>query len=593
MDYRIKLTSAQREAVRYKENLSLVSCPGSGKTRTIVAKLLNCLNEVTESTRLIGCITYTNAAVDEIVRRVSKSIGRDALEDNFDIGTIHSFCLSNIFRPYHWKLTNFEYGFTILPPEDETYHQLVNDLISKYSLDNQAFDDFGLLNRVTKLPYRIPQQAATDFWNYLDSHSFVDFNGIIYYSSLIIKQFPFISSGLASKFAWILVDEFQDTSEYQVDILKAIASFGRTKFFIVGDPYQSIMSFAGGRPDLMDEFTREVGSRSDLRLSGNFRSSQIIINYAERLLPRKPAMQSFSEDKYLGLKPRWIHTSDVFDEIEEQFIPALQQNNINIGKCAILAPNIFQFFPLSPRLRNAGIPIIGPGARPYKRSNHLIAPLAEEVCSYTETMDTQMVKVIRRRLSELIINLEGKINQTFFSYQGDIAILEIIIIAKKLKSESDSALSFLENFSSEVENILAKRSFVSESNRKLISNSGFEIVEDIKKNHKKRNFDISNLSVADLGLFGYRSESLRLLTMHKAKGREFEGVLIINAQDGLIPYKDPPAGSDEEEEARRLFYVAITRAKKFLMIITNSSDWRNPYPSRFLYEIFPNGPECL
>lgn len=97
----MKLNRQQKESIFHEGNMSLVSCPGSGKTHTIVTRLLRCMDEVRDTTRRIGCITYTKAAVNEIQHRLSLYLGRDEYEDKFDIGTIHSFCLNNIFRPNH------------------------------------------------------------------------------------------------------------------------------------------------------------------------------------------------------------------------------------------------------------------------------------------------------------------------------------------------------------------------------------------------------------------------------------------------------------------------------------------------------------
>ena len=149
--------------------------------------------------------------MDEIQYRLAKAIGRQDYEDHFDIGTIHSFCLNNVFRPFHAHLKPFAGGYEVLPPEHEEYQEGVRDIMKRHRLDNQAFDDFGLLQRGEKLPYRITQAAAYDFWYFLDSNAYVDFNGIISYSSQICRELFFVSSALASKYAWILVDEFQDT----------------------------------------------------------------------------------------------------------------------------------------------------------------------------------------------------------------------------------------------------------------------------------------------------------------------------------------------------------------------------------------------
>jgi DNA helicase II / ATP-dependent DNA helicase PcrA len=581
MAEKMKLTTEQKAAVEHEDHLALTSCPGSGKTRTIIAKLVRCLEEIRNTTRRIACITYTNAAVDEVQYRLAREIGRGDLDDYFEISTLHAFCLNNIFRPFHTRIPHFSTGYEILPPEHEEYRAYVNSLMRIYNLDRRAFDDFGQLQRGHTPPYRIKQEAADDFWNFLDSNSYVDFNSIIYYSSQLVKDMPFISSALASKYNWILVDEFQDTSTAQKDILSEIFKFGRTKFFIVGDPEQSIMGFAGGRPDLMEDFSAELGAKSDVSLSGNFRSSERIVTAAETLIPRQLAMKAVGDYKNCGEEPRWVSTSDVFTTLTSEFFPWAKEQNVPYGNCAILAPTIFQFFGLAPKLRNAGIPLIGPGARPYRRSNHLIAPIAEEVCCYIQHNENRLLRIIRYRLRDLILNVEGRKEPRIDCFEGDVCIMRIIKLAVRLRKRHTTAIGFLNNFGKGLASILQKSGYIGADSEAIIAVSGSEIGEDIERHQGLSRNQAETFSIDDLGLFGSASNSIRLLTLHKAKGREFDAVAIIGAEEGLMPFRNPLPRSQEEAEARRVFYVGMTRAKKILMLISERNGTR---PSRFLYE---------
>jgi len=580
----MKLTSQQKEAIFHDGNLSLVSCPGSGKTHTIVARLLRCMDEVKKTTRRIACITYTNAAVNEIQYRLSRYIGRDEFEDKFDVGTIHSFCLHSIFRPNHWRLSDFREGFCVLTPDDEQYKEIIENIIIDNALDRRAFDQFELLFRGRNPPYHITTKAAQDYWNCLDENNYIDFNGIIYYSAQLTASHSFIPAGLGAAFAWFLVDEFQDTSEYQVQILSSIASFNHTKFFIVGDPGQSIMSFAGGRPDLMDIFASEISARDDVSLSGNFRCSAPIVSLSESLQPRIPAVCAVGENKDYNFQPVWRHSTTPFSGLEDYFLPAVGARGIDWGECAILAPNFYILCAIAPRLRNMRIPLIGPGARPYRKSNHLIAPLVEVMCSYIEYSDPRMIRTIRRRTREIIENCESRWNPKLFTFNGDLAIARIAVLAKRLRDDNPLAKVFLKEFASGCASIMIDHELLVESSRKLLEDSSASMIEDIKNHSRTSCFDVNNFSVSDMGLFARGDRSIKLLTLHRAKGREFDAVAVVRVQEGLVPYGNPRKGSAQEDEARRLLYVAITRARKILMIFTDSSDGRGP--SRFLSEIF-------
>ena len=250
----MRLTDEQRAAVLEHGHVCLVSCPGSGKTRVIIAKLLHCIDTVRDSTRRIACITHTNAAADEIDCRLREnSFSEDELY--YEISTIHGFALQNILRPFHHLLLEFRAGFTILTSDMEEYSLKARELMTRYQLQGFAFEEF---ERIQRGPDGGPSQAVTlpadlqlEWFEWLDQNAYVTLNEMVYHSGRLVITYPHIASALASRFEWILVDEFQDSSPGQIVILKEIYRFGRTTFFCVGDPNQSIYRFAGASPELL------------------------------------------------------------------------------------------------------------------------------------------------------------------------------------------------------------------------------------------------------------------------------------------------------------------------------------------------------
>src|ERR1700683_4518042 len=132
----MRLTPEQRDAVSQHGHVCLVSCPGSGKTRVIIAKLLQCIDSVRDSTRRIACITHTNAAADEIDYRLRENSFSDD-ELYYEISTIHSFALQNILRPFHHLLPEFRAGFTILTSDLEAYSVKAHELMERYELQDR------------------------------------------------------------------------------------------------------------------------------------------------------------------------------------------------------------------------------------------------------------------------------------------------------------------------------------------------------------------------------------------------------------------------------------------------------------------------
>jgi len=237
----MKLTDEQKNAVRCDENLMLTACPGSGKTRVIISKLARTVDEVRDTPRAVACITYTNAAVHEIEGRLRYHIqpGDDAY---FDICTIHSFCLNHIFRRFCYLIPGYKQGFRVLAPGTEEFEEHVKAIYSAHGRPPPAFrefDDFSQLRisldgkpvgpAITR--GGVTPQMALDYWKRIREAGLIDFAHIVYFSLLLLRRRKEILRYVSAKFAWILVDEFQDTTDLQVEILTLIAGEQRTRFF--------------------------------------------------------------------------------------------------------------------------------------------------------------------------------------------------------------------------------------------------------------------------------------------------------------------------------------------------------------------------
>jgi len=576
----MKLTKDQRNAVEHDENTLIVACPGSGKTRALVAKLLRCLEEVRGSSRRITCITYTNSAVYEIENRL-KIYGKTGDEEYCDISTIHAFCLNHILQFFYWRLPEFKNGFTVLPSDSEKFREIVSSVCEDYGLTYKAHECFELLNRDTDgtpiITGEINDNIALDFWNRLSKDNYIDFPNLIYYSFRLIVEWPSIAHALACRFAWFLVDEFQDTSALQVEIFKHIAEIGKTKFFLVGDPFQSIYGFAGARPDLMHKFAKDIDAKGDFKLVGNFRSSIPVIKHAERLCPRNPPMIAVGNSLSFKEEPIYLHCSSTFEGIIKYFLPALKELGIEYGKSAILAPWWVKLLWLGRQLRDYGIPIVGPGARPYKRT-HLFALLAEQVCAYIEHPDPKFIYQIEKELYNLINNITGSANYKVYSYMGRIVVYRLINKGKNLRNECENGLVWLKRASENFADILIEAEFLPKRSSDLLKES----VKDMEQDMISQGVDVDNLSVEKLGMFASTEKNMKLLTMHRAKGREFDAVAIVDLHEGKVPHYSAKT-AEQINDYRRLLYVSITRAKRLLMYITDKEDQRN-IPSRFLYK---------
>lgn len=582
----ISLTPDQREAVHCQDSLMLSACPGSGKTRVIIAKLLQLAEKVEATPRSIGCITYTNAAVDEIEARV-RQIGTNTLFDRCEISTIHAFCLQFILRPYKWMAPELPTDLKILTREMRLFDQLVRTVEDEQRRrpDFAAFENYASIRMdIYGNPAGsgieggiVTDATARRYWELMLANGYIDFSMILYYSLQILRDHPFVGDGLSSRFAWLLVDEFQDTTDVQVEILKVLQDRLHTQFFLVGDEHQSIHAFAGGRPDLANEFADDIGARQDIFLSGNFRSAEEIIIPAQTLIRRNPAMYPTGEAAERAGTVSYAHASTATVAVTDHFLPLLEENDIPLGQAAILAPWWRHLVPIARTLREFDVPVFGPGARPYQR-RRLFAPLAEQLGASVATETLSVLPGVEKALFRLIGEAMGVSRFDLFSYNGRRISLALVYEAKSIADLHSGGMDWLVQCAQAAGRILLDEEWIDTVTAAAINTS----VEEMRADMTRNNVDVANLQIEDLGLFADPDSAIKLITMHNSKGREFDAVAIVHANEGQIPHFKAST-REEFDEARRLFYVGITRARKHLMVVSDQSDLRN-VPTRFIRE---------
>ena len=462
---------------------------------------------------------------------------------------------------------------------------MVREVCTTFNLSySQVREEFERLTRnangdpILSEGSSITRAIACDFWRRLAQSKAVDFSTLIYLTNCLLQEFPSLAHALSCRFKWILVDEFQDTTELQVEILKKIHDDGNSKFFLVGDPHQSIFWFAGARPELMPEFSTYIDARSDFHLSQNWRSNPQIIAHAELLRPRAVPMipaegGNMSTDT---CAPQYVHCASPSEAVQDYFLPALAELNIDYGDAAILAPNWFILFPIGRFLREYGVPIIGPGARPY-RGSQVFARLAEYVCAYLEHPKPHIIRNVQRELHRMISEVSGVDRYDMFGYSGLVTVFRILQAGALLRERTDSAGEWLMSAADAFSTLLVESGFLPAEANGILTQSAAAMCDQMGRN---RDIDLPNMTVSDLGLFAAAGQSVHLLTMHSAKGLEFEAVALVGLHDGQIP-NHRSRTNERLDEDRRLFYVAITRAKRFLLYVTDQSRATNT-PSRFL-----------
>ncbi|WP_231586356.1 UvrD-helicase domain-containing protein, partial [Cupriavidus basilensis] len=263
----------------------LIACPGSGKTRTLTYKIAYELSRLESNKQFVVAITYTHRAADEIHERI-ESLGVDT--SRLWIGTIHSFCLEWILKPYGVYHEALDRGFRVIDQFER--EKILEALCKPYQKPKITFWDCEFYFTETDYVLSCPQTWKHDglreilgrYFDILRESRQIDFELILFYAYQLIARHPAISTLLAQLFSFVLVDEYQDTKRIQYSIIAAIlkAGQGTTKTFIVGDPNQAIYQSLGGYPIAYEDFKAMAGIDIEEReLSRNYRSSERIIDY--------------------------------------------------------------------------------------------------------------------------------------------------------------------------------------------------------------------------------------------------------------------------------------------------------------------------
>ncbi len=474
--------------------------------------------------------------------------------------------------------------WAIITSDDDWFTSVVAELTKKYNIKKSLVDRFDSLQRhyPDKLPTDsgLPDEAVAEFFRRADGDSKVTLGDIVFFSAKLVSDHPFIASALASRFAWFIVDEFQDTTVAQAKLLLVVFQNGLSKLFCVGDPNQSILGFAGAHPALMGKFAELVKAKTDCQLTGNFRSSKLIVEHAELLCASGPKMIAVGEHKDCQISPKYVHCATAIDGLFEHFLPALEELGIPFGSAAVLAPWWIDLLIVGRELRKRQIPILGPGSRPYKRT-HEFTYLSEALSAYLVTQDSDTAVAIQRALFMTLSNISEVKPWEIYRFNGRRIVFRLILAAKELLANHEGIQEWLQLSAEACEKILIEEELLTPASRGVFTKSAVEMLNDMQKH----DVDVPNMAATELGMITVPNDCLNLITMHKSKGSEFEAVAVICCHEGRVPYFATAHISEQVDESRRLLYVSATRAKKLLMYFTDKSHPNNT-PSRFLKKPF-------
>ncbi|MAJ66889.1 MAG: hypothetical protein CMM89_01425 [Rickettsiales bacterium] len=628
-DFVTNLNEQQRIAVSETNGpLLVLSGAGTGKTKVLTTRLANLIYKRLAKTNEILAVTFTNKAALEMKQRVEKILNIPV--EGMFIGTFHSIGVR--FLRKHSDLVNLKNDFTILDTSDQL--RLLKQVISFLNLDEKRYVPKNFLYMIDQaknlglLPEDINNhefEVKTDgkfgmiykaYQERLKNFNSVDFGDLITLPVKLFKKNPEIQNFYQKKFKYILVDEYQDTNGAQYMLLRLLTGEKRN-ICCVGDEDQSIYGWRGAQLKNILNFDRDFVDAKIIRLEQNYRSTGNILKTASSLI---------SENEERIGKDLWTSDSNgepvkilnlENDEAEALYIAReirnLDRNKVKLSDIAILTRASFQFKDIEDRFLKEGIKyrVVG-GLRFYERAEikdalsyfRLLINKSDNLAfeRIINTPKRGMGKVFIQRLYEFsneentslyealdrLVDLKDMKNQQLSKSKQFLQILNNHSKMLEKDDHSDVAGSLLEEVGY-IEMLQADKT--PEADGKLENLK--KLVSDIKNRNSIYEFLEEVSLLTDILSNSDGLEKISLMTLHSAKGLEFNYVFLPGWEEGIFPNQRSldENGNKGLEEERRLGYVGITRARKNLYI--SYVNFRKQYnysiyrsiPSRFLSEL--------
>ncbi len=628
-DYLENLNEPQKEAVLHLDGpLLIVAGAGSGKTKVLTSRIANIIKEKKAFPNQILAVTFTNKAAKEMQNRVSNILGSAATGLSW-LGTFHSICAKLLRK--HASAANLNSNFTIIDADDQI--RLIKNICKAENIDIKQLSPRFILAIIdrwknkgyypleviinkkdiyekTILPlYKIYQQKLND----LNS---CDFGDLILHTVKILENYSDIREIYSNNFKYILVDEYQDTNFIQSRWLNLLSEKNKN-ICCVGDDDQSIYSWRGAEIKNFLEFDQVYENTKVIRLEQNYRSSHNILSVASNLIANnqnrvgKTLTTTMEEGDLVQLncfKNGKDEAIGVSDEIEKKIKKKFSYNNV-----AILVRAIFQTREFEERFLKIGMPyrILG-GTKFYERAEikdcvaylRLIHQEKDDLAferivnNPKRAIGDSTLKNIHEFAKENNLNLE----------RASFKMLEQNLIKPKAKIGLGFFINSLNKWRNDLQ---IKKSNHVKLLQIVLDESGYSAMLKNKKDLDNENrlenikellsamkeFDnlesfLEHVSLATSVDQEWDGEKVNMMTMHAAKGLEFDVVFLPGWEEGLFPHQKSieEKGQKGLEEERRLAYVGITRAKQkaiisFSMNRFYQGDWIDSMASRFIEEL--------
>ncbi len=607
----MSFSKAQKDAVTHGQGPCLVLAgPGSGKTTVIVNRIKYLIDELKVRPEEILVITFTRFAAREMKTRFVQLMGNKELP--VTVGTFHGIYYGILKWAYHFTPQN-------ILSEEEKY-QIIRYAVNRQDLEIFDEEDFisdiaaeiGIVknNRIDIETYQSVKCSSAEFQNIYREYEArrkeerkIDFDDMLVLCYQLFVSRPDVLKLWQDKYHYILIDEFQDINKIQYDVIKMLAD-PQQNLFAVGDDDQSVYGFRGADARIMFNFKKDYPEMKQFLLDINYRSTSNIVQNALKVISNNKVR---FEKKIYAQKPKGmsLHVQEVKDPSEEsQYVLEEIQERIKSGvrpeEIAVLFRIHTDARPLVEKLWEHQIPFQMKEHLP-NIYNHFIA---KEIKTYFKMaagsrkrqdflsiMNKPKRYIGRDSLSGAEVSFEeikkfycdkewmlDRVDQFEWDLKmlGKMAPYAAIQYLRKKMGYDDYLREYAQTRRIQASDLFEVMAELEEATRPFTtSRDWFTHVEEYTNALKNREKSKDT-----------QQKGVRLMTMHAAKGLEFNSVYIIETNEGQIPYKKSLKEQKEEEE-RRLFYVAMTRAKELLKIVyVKQKNGKDVTPSRFVDELF-------
>ncbi len=616
--YLDSLNKEQLEAVKTTEGpLLVLAGAGSGKTKVLTTRVAYLIDELGISPDSILAITFTNKAAKEMKERVIRMLGPIGYQ--IQISTFHSFGLT-ILKEHYDKL-GYEKNFTILDSDDSL--TVVKKILKDMNKDPKQYSPKAIRNRISSAKNELmePEELSKFSNNEIDelvvnvyrkykdklkTNNSLDFDDLLMLPITLFRSNPDILKNYQDKFKYVLIDEYQDTNEAQYLLTKMISARYKN-ICVVGDNDQSIYSFRGSNYKNILNFEKDYKDAKVIMLERNYRSTKQILDVANNVIKKN----TFRKDKNLwtdadGGEKVIYHRAE--NEKDEAFFVKCQIEELRktapLSEIAVLYRTNAQSRNMEEALLKDNIPYKVVGSMYFYKRKEIKDLLSYLNVIYNSNDDISLLRVInvpKRGIgTKTLQNLYEKsnlLNQTLYDSIDSGKELEFKKIIEDIKSVKDNmSLTELVTYVLEKSGMKAEL----ENENTLEAEVRLENLEEFKSITKNFEEDRGIVSleeflmelslVADIEEHKNNTDVVTLMTVHSAKGLEFDNVFVIGLEEGIFPHANSIDDFNQLEEERRLCYVAITRARKKLWLVNAKRrtifgmDSMNPV-SRFLKEI--------